>query len=106
MHAMIYTSDAEGLRDFFRDVLEFPHVDVGQGWLIFDMAEADLGCHPGEKVSHDVSFYTDDLEASMAQLAAKGVECAPVEDHGWGLVTTFVAPGEVKLMLYQPRYSK
>ena len=28
-HSIIYTADAEADRAFFRDVLQFPHVDVG-----------------------------------------------------------------------------
>ena len=35
VHAIIFTTDAEGDRAFFHDVLEFPSVDAGGGWLIF-----------------------------------------------------------------------
>ena len=48
LHAMFYTSQPDALRAFFRDKLGFPATDVGGGWLIFDMPEADLGCHPAD----------------------------------------------------------
>jgi catechol 2,3-dioxygenase-like lactoylglutathione lyase family enzyme len=32
---MVYTSDPDATRAFFRDVLKFPSVDTGGGWLIF-----------------------------------------------------------------------
>ena len=48
VHTMFYTSDPEGTRAFLRDKLRFPHADVGDGWLIFSMPEADMGCHPAD----------------------------------------------------------
>jgi len=113
LHAMFYTSQPEALRAFFRDKLGFPATDVGQGWLIFDMPEADLGCHPADPEdgapsgTPDISFYCDDIEKTVAELKARGVEfTAPVADHGYGLVTHFKAPGEFTVQLYQPRYTK
>ena len=46
VHTMFYTSEPEALRALLRDKLGFPASDVGGGWLIFDLPEADLGCHP------------------------------------------------------------
>jgi catechol 2,3-dioxygenase-like lactoylglutathione lyase family enzyme len=54
VHTMFYTSEPEALRAFFRDKLGFPCSDVGEGWLIFDLPEADLGCHPVEKETTSV----------------------------------------------------
>ncbi len=34
-HSVIFSVDPEADRKFFRDVLRFPNVDVGGGWLIF-----------------------------------------------------------------------
>jgi hypothetical protein len=48
VHTMFYSSKAEELRAFIRDKLGFPSTDVGGGWLIFDLPEADMGCHPTE----------------------------------------------------------
>jgi catechol 2,3-dioxygenase-like lactoylglutathione lyase family enzyme len=115
VHTMFYTSDADATRAFLRDKLGFPYTDVGDGWLIFDLPEADMGCHPAgdqdEHASppgtHSISFYCDDINATVAQLRARGVEfVGGVTDQGWGLVTQFVMPGGVQVQLYQPRYMK
>jgi predicted enzyme related to lactoylglutathione lyase len=111
LHAMFYTSEPEALRAFFRDKLSFPATDVGGGWLIFDMPEADLGCHPADAGAPsgppDNSFYCDDIERPVAELTARGVEfVGPVADHGYGLVTHFRAPGGLEIQLYQPKYRK
>ncbi len=63
--AMFYTSQPEALRAFLRDKLGFPATDVGEGWLIFDLPEAEMGCHPADpgqgaaSGTHDISFYCD-----------------------------------------------
>ncbi len=112
LHAMFYSTEAEALRAFLRDKLGLPAVDVGGGWLIFDAPEADLGVHPtdGEDVpsgTADISFYCDDIAATVAEQRAKGVEFeGEVEARSYGLVTHFRAPGGFKIQLYQPRYAK
>ena len=112
VHTMFYSSEPEALRAFLRDKLGFPCTDVGGGWLIFDLPEADLGCHPADKGgapsgTHDISFYCDDIEKTVAELKARGVEfTGPVTDRGYGLVTHFRVPGNFQVQLYQPRYSK
>jgi len=118
VHTMFYTSDAEATRAFIRDKLGFPFTDVGDGWLIFDMPEADMGCHPtdrsgaaGHKTppagTHVISFYCDDVEQTVAELKSRGVEFTrPVRDAGFGLITAFKMPGGVEVELYEPRYTK
>ncbi len=113
VHTMFYSSDPAATRAFFRDKLGFPATDVGEGWLIFDMPEADLGCHPADpdqgapSGTPNISFYCDDIQQTVAELTAKGVEfTGPVEDHGYGLVTHFQVPGGFAIQLYQPKYTK
>ena len=112
MHAMFYSSEAEALRMFFKEKLGLPATDVGGGWLIFDAPEADLGVHPTEgsepaSGTADISFYCDDIQQTVSELTARGVEFThEVEDHGYGLVTYFKVPGSFKVQLYQPRYAK
>jgi predicted enzyme related to lactoylglutathione lyase len=113
LHAMFYSSEPEAFRAFIRDKLGFPSSDVGGGWLIFDMPEADMGCHPADEAegapsgTPDISFYRDDIDATVAELKARGVEfTAPVAEHGYGLVTHFRVPGGFEVQLYQPRYTK
>jgi hypothetical protein len=33
-HVILHSRDAESDREFFRDVLKFPAVDAGRGWLL------------------------------------------------------------------------
>ena len=111
VHTMFYSSDPEGLRAFFRDKLRLPSIDVGDGWLIFDLPEADLGCHPADKGAPsgtpDISFYCDDIEKTVAELEKRGVRfVGGVEDRSYGLVTHFKVPGGFRVQLYQPRYTK
>jgi catechol 2,3-dioxygenase-like lactoylglutathione lyase family enzyme len=112
MHTMFYSSEAAALRAFIKDKLGLPATDVGDGWLIFDAPEADLGVHPTEpdgppSGTSAISFYCDDIETTVADLKAKGVEFTQdVEDQGYGLVTYFKVPGAFAIQLYQPRYVK
>jgi hypothetical protein len=47
VHTMFYSSEPEALREFLHDKLGFDsYTDVGGGWLIFDLPEADMGVHP------------------------------------------------------------
>ena len=113
VHTMFYTSEPEAMRAFFRDALGLRATDVGDGWLIFQVPEADLGCHPAggpggaRSGTHDISFYCDDIEDTVRQLRARGVEFVDeVADRGYGLVTHFKVPGNFSVQLYQPKYSK
>ena len=57
--------------------------------------------------THDVSFYCDDLRATVAELEGRGVEFdGDVADAGFGLMTHFRMSGGVRVMLYQPHYRK
>lgn len=113
LHGLFYSSDPEGLRAFLRDKLRLPHTDVGEGWLVFDLPEADLGVHPldasGKPPSgtHDLSFYCDDIQGTVADLRSRGVKFdQEVADHGYGFVTYFTMPGAVRVQLYEPKYQK
>jgi catechol 2,3-dioxygenase-like lactoylglutathione lyase family enzyme len=41
-HVIIYSQDAEADRAFLKDVLGYPHVDAGHGWLIFKLPPAEV----------------------------------------------------------------
>jgi len=88
-------------------VLGFAHVDAGGGWLIFALPPADLAAHPTDEQGagrHELYFTCDDLEQTVADLKAKGVEFTqPVSDQGWGVVTALRVPGVGEIGLYQPK---
>ena len=105
IHALIYAEDADKVRAFFKDVLGFPAVDAGQGWLIFALPPAELGIHPTDgETHHELYLMCDDVERTIADLKQKGVECAPIQDVGWGRLTSLTVPGGGTLGLYQPRH--
>lgn len=105
-HSIIYTADSDADRAFFRDVLEFPATDAGDGWLIFRMPPAELAFHPIHAAAvHEVYLMCDDVQETVESLTAKGVEfIAPITDQGWGLLTTMRTPGGSEIGLYEPRH--
>ena len=105
-HVIVYNRQAEKLRNFFRDVLEFPFVDAGHDWLIFALPASELGIHPTrDDGSHELYLMCDDIHATLAKLQAKGVEQAePISEQAWGLLTSIKIPGGDVLRIYQPRH--
>jgi hypothetical protein len=105
IHALLYTSKPDELRATLRDVFGWAHVDAHDGWLIFALPPAELGIHPAEAPSHELTIMCDDLPATMADLAAKGIVFdGQPENQGFGVVVTMVLPGEVRVLLYEPRH--
>jgi catechol 2,3-dioxygenase-like lactoylglutathione lyase family enzyme len=105
-HAIVYTKDADAVRAFFRDVLEFRSVDAGGGWLIFALPPAELAAHPTDEAGrHELYLMCDDIQATVDELERKGVELSrPVSDEGFGLMTAINLPGGGELGLYEPRH--
>ena len=106
-HALLYTSQPEEVRAILRDLLGLGHVDAGGGWLIMKLPPAEVGVHPSEPgdAHHELSFLCDDIEATMAELRAKGLEFdREPEDQGFGRVTNLLLPGDLKVLLYQPHH--
>jgi catechol 2,3-dioxygenase-like lactoylglutathione lyase family enzyme len=104
VHAMLYTKDADADRAFLRDVLGFPAVDSGDGWLIFALPPAEMGVHPHDRQMFELHLMCDDVEATIRDLAAKGVACKPPTDQGWGVMTSVPLPSGGFLGLYEPRH--
>jgi catechol 2,3-dioxygenase-like lactoylglutathione lyase family enzyme len=106
VHAVMFTKDAEGLRAFVRDVLGFPSVDAGGGWLIFALPPAELAAHPvDDQGHHELYLMCDDVAATVEELKRKGVEFPrPITDAGFGLLTAMKVPGGGELGLYEPRH--
>ncbi len=105
-HVLLYTPEAEALRALLRDVLEWDHVDSGGGWLIFGLPPAELGVHPAEGTSHELSLMCDDIEATVADLRERGVTIAgEPKDVGFGISVMMILPGDVAVRLYEPRHA-
>ena len=116
VHTMFYSSEPEALRAFFRDKFGLKFTDVGGGWLIFDLPDAELGIHPSSgpqaqhaapSGTHSISFFCDDIEKTVAELRRKGVEfVGDISNEDFGRTIAFRVPGGFELMLYQPLYKR
>lgn len=115
LHTLIYAEGAEAARAFFRDVLDFPNLDEGDGWLIFKTGPSELGVHPksweyqGETGSteqkFDLSLICDDLESTVADLKVKGAQfVGKVSEEDWGTTARLIVPGAGEMILYEPKY--
>jgi catechol 2,3-dioxygenase-like lactoylglutathione lyase family enzyme len=115
-HVLLYSDDPEADRAFFRDILGFPHVDVGHGWLIFKLLPTEVAVHPSDNEKHGLvhaghrmlgaSLYLmcDDLTAQVKLLKTKSISCTEVEKENWGIRTTIKLPSGGEIGLYQPTH--
>lgn len=107
VHSIIYATDADAARAFLRDVIGLRYVDAHDGWLIFQQPPSELAVHPEADSTgrHELYLMCDNLEATMAELAAKGAQfTAPVREASFGLLTSIQIPGSGQIGLYQPRH--
>ena len=104
VHTLIYAEDEDAARTFFRDVLEWPNVDAGGGWLIFRSGPSELALHPTEgRPHHELSLMCDDLDATIAELTSKGAEFSgEIAEQRWGRTINLKVPGAGEMLLYQP----
>jgi len=102
-HSIIYSEKPDEDRAFFRDVLKFPHVDVGGGWLIFSTPPAELAVHPAQK-SGKQEFYLmcDDIDNFVQSMHDVNISCTPVHEEPWGKLVDITLPGGGALGVYQP----
>jgi predicted enzyme related to lactoylglutathione lyase len=105
-HVILYSTDAEADRAFFRDVLKLESVDAGSGWLIFALPPAEVAVHPAEANDrNELYLLCVDLDATLAELEARGVAIRrPVQEEDWGRLATIVLPGGGGLGIYQPKH--
>jgi hypothetical protein len=104
-HAIIYSKDAEADRKFFLDVLKFPHVDIGGGWLNFALPPTELAVHPARKNdTHELFLMCDDIKATVRRLKRKKVRCSNPSEQDWGTLVMVKLPGGGELGLYQPKH--
>ena len=106
-HMIVYSANAEADRAFLRDVLGFPHVDVGQGWLIFALPASEIAIHPADSSGeHEIYLMVDDVKAFVTSMAGRGVRCTEPRDQGWGVLTSLSLPGGGALGVYEPRHAR
>lgn len=110
-HILLYTSEPDALRAVLRDVFGWDHVDAGEGWLIFALPPAEVGVHPAEDpadasgASQQFTLMCEDIQATVDELRAKGVEVqGEPTDQGWGISVMLILPGDLEILLYEPRH--
>jgi hypothetical protein len=106
-HSVIYSTSPDADRAFLRDTLKLPHVDVGDGWLIFGLPPAEIAVHPSERNDvQELYLMCDDVEAFTVEMQKRGIAVSPVQEERWGLRTQLTLPGGGKLGVYQPRHAR
>lgn len=114
-HFLLHSRDPEADRGFFRDILGFPSVNVGHGWLIFGLPPAEAAIHPidagaasphaaKEMLEAVLYLMCDDLNASVAELQRKNVTCTAIQETNWGILTRIPLPSGGSIGLYQPKH--
>jgi hypothetical protein len=104
-HVVLYSANAEADRAFVRDVLEYPYVDAGQGWLIFALPPTELAIHPSDaNGTHELLLVCDDVEAFVDRMSEQGFACSDLRSERWGLITYLTLPGGGTLGVYQPAH--
>jgi len=106
-HSIIYSSDAQADMDFFKNVLKFPNVDAGRGWLIFGLPPSEIAIHPSaEGGMHEFYLLCDDINAFVQEMAEQGITCGAIETQRWGNITKLTLPSGAKIGVYEPKHMR
>ena len=106
-HSIIYSTDPDADRFFLRDVLKFPHVDVGGGWLIFSLTPGEVAVHPSASNNiHELFFMCDDIVAFTKEMSGQSIPCSDLEEMPWGLLTRIRLPGGGSIGVYEARHAR
>jgi hypothetical protein len=102
-HCVISSPKPEADFAFFRDVLKLPSIDDG-GYVIFGLPPAEVSVHQSDGTGHALFLMCDDIRAFLTEMQERRIDCGPVQDEGWGVLTEVTLPGGGKLHVYQPRH--
>jgi hypothetical protein len=106
-HSVIFSRKPEADRAFLRDVLGLPHVDAGDGWLIFALPPSEVAVHPARKNDvHALYLLCSDVRAFVRSMRAVGVACSRVKKLSWGRLTRVRLPGGGELGVYEPSHAR
>jgi len=107
--SIIYSTDAEAEADhaFLRDVMGFPDVDAGGGWLMFGLPPAELAVHPSDTNNvHEFYLMCDDIDGFIGDMKVQQVDCSSITEEPWGRVVEITSPGGGDLDVYQPLHPR
>ena len=106
-HSIIYSSDPDADRNFFKKILKFPYVDIGHGWLIFGLPPAEVAIHPADQ-SGSSEFYLmcSNIKLFIEEMKKQKIKCSPLDEQRWGLITHLNLPGGGQLGIYEPKHAR
>jgi hypothetical protein len=115
-HFLLYSQDPAADRSFFRDILEFQAIDLGNNWLILALPPAEMAVHPGNGTfvqSHAehqllgavLYLMCDNLPSLIQSLESRHLNCSPMVEAEWGTTTTIRLPSGGEIGLYQPAHA-
>jgi catechol 2,3-dioxygenase-like lactoylglutathione lyase family enzyme len=82
-HTVLYSSNPNANRAFFREMLKLAGVDAGGGFMIFGLPAAEVSVHEsGSPGSHELFLMCDDVQAFIGEMSKGNVACAPVRMRG------------------------
>ena len=107
-HVLIFTSNSQADSAFLRDVLDLPHVDAGEGFLIFGLPPAEVAVHDSDGAGgkHELYLICDDIAAFVASMQEKNIACDPITERGWGSVSSITLPSGIKLGVYESHHTR
>jgi len=106
-HAILYSTDPDADRDFLKDVLNLPHVDVGGGWLIFGLPPSEIAVHPAEDAGkQELYFLVDDVKAFITAMGKRRLQTSAIHEERWGRLTELTLPGGGKIGVYEPKHAR
>jgi predicted enzyme related to lactoylglutathione lyase len=92
---------------FYRDSLGLEVLDHDGDWTEVTAGDQRIGLNANESPAGDggavIAFAVDDLDATVEELTAKGVEFTDgTSEHPWGKIAPFRDPEGNDLQLYAP----
>jgi hypothetical protein len=106
-HSIIYSKDPKADREFFKNILKFPYVDIGKGWLIFGLPPSEIAIHPAAENSlQEFYLICDDIQVFLKQMSDSKTPCTEIADLPWGLLTYITLPGGGRLGVYEAKHAK
>lgn len=105
-HMMVQSADEAADKAFFRDILKLPHVDAGDGFLLFAIPPSEIAIHEGSGSSHEMFLMCEDIEEFLAEMSEHGIAATPAQNQGWGILSQITLPGGGKLSVYQPQHER
>jgi hypothetical protein len=108
-HVIVFSSNANADAAFLRDVMELPHVDAGEGFLIFGLPPAEVAMHEAEATGsgkHELYLICRDVHAFVDEMRARSIACDDIAERGWGSVTSMTLPSGLKLGVYEAHHAR